>query len=76
MTDNDRFLVVKTSNVAARNTILDIPLESNALPMSETNVVPIESLDNYTPSEQRDEDTEDHGRAADPTDVFNLQAMS
>jgi hypothetical protein len=63
------------SNIAAKDT-LDAPLDSNPFPMSGTKVIPIEILDTIAPSEQQEEDAEDHGQAVDPTDVFNLQAMS
>jgi hypothetical protein len=63
------------SNIAAKDT-LDAPLDSNPFPMSGTKVIPIEIFDTIPPSEQHMEDTEDHGHAADPTDVFNLQAMA
>jgi hypothetical protein len=76
LTHSDRFLVAQTSNIAAQDTLLDERLDSNPFPMSGTKVIPIEIFDTIPPSEQHMEDTEDHGHAADPTDVFNLQAMA
>jgi parallel beta-helix repeat protein len=71
LTEKDHFLISKSSNLAAHGAILDTELESNPFPMTGTKFIAVEPFGN--PSELGASETEDHGHAADPTDVFNLQ---
>lgn len=70
LNEKDHFFVSKSSNLAARDTMLDTELESDPFPMSGTRTIPVEPT---TDSGSGGTVTEDHGHAADPTDVFNLQ---
>jgi len=73
LNEKGHFSVHKSSNMEARGTILDSPLESNPFPMSGTTVVSTKAMGNDKFSDE-ELDSENHGHASEPTDVFNLQA--
>lgn len=73
MTERGHFLASTSSNLAANDSILDQAQESNPFPMTRTKIIAIEPISTEYPSDLDGNILEDHGRAADPTDVFNLQ---
>lgn len=73
LTEKGHFLAWKASNLAAQDTILDQVLESNPFPMSGTRTIAVAPVNTGNPSETGGSEEENHGHAADPTDVFNLQ---